>query len=283
MGAAALASERSAPSPPPLDTLSKPYVNRGTPAPGLRTRHSEEEVEPPSMPSPPPQPQRSPTPPTPIIEAEEDSGSPIRVAMPVSRGEAADVEDASEEQFSPPPAMPTRSLAQLASHESDLDEESSGYDTARGAGQAAAATSFGHDTMHEAANTSHNNSKRAIVQYDYEKAEDNELELREGEQITNIEMVDDDWWMGENPRGETGLFPSNYVELVDGGGDVEHAAALEPAVKAIPSSAGSANHPVLGPTATALYDYEAAEDNELSFPENAKITDLVRTFILTLS
>jgi hypothetical protein len=38
--------------------------------------------------------------------------------------------------------------------------------------------------------------KRALIQYDYEKAEDNELELREGEYVTNIEMVDDDWWMG---------------------------------------------------------------------------------------
>ena len=30
-----------------------------------------------------------------------------------------------------------------------------------------------------------------------------------------------------------------------------------------------------GHTATAMYDYEAAEENELSFPENAKITNVV--------
>ena len=71
-----------------------------------------------------------------------------------------------------------------------------------------------------------------MVQYDYEKAEDNELELKEGEYVTNIEMVDDDWWMGQNVHGETGLFPSNYVELVEGDGDrgghTTHQAEAEP-------------------------------------------------------
>ena len=31
-------------------------------------------------------------------------------------------------------------------------------------------------------------------------------------------------------------------------------------------------------TATAQYDYDAAEDNELSFPDGAKITDIVSLF-----
>ncbi|MCJ1388032.1 hypothetical protein MMC18_000876 [Xylographa bjoerkii] len=281
MGAAAPASERLAHSPPPPETLSKPIGNRGIPIPGLPTRPSqnaqEQEPEPPTTPTPPPQPPRSPTPPTPAAEGEEeeeeeeDSGSPIRVAMPVPRDEAPEVEDAREEQFSPPPAMPTRSLAQVASRKDDINDESSGYDAARGAGQAAAATTFGHEVVHESATDSHHIGKRAVVQYDYEKAEDNELELKEGEQVTNIDMVDDDWWMGENSRGETGLFPSNYVELTEGDGIIEHAAASE---SAAPSAAANISYPVSGPTATALYDYEAAEDNELSFPENAKITGL---------
>jgi pyruvate/2-oxoglutarate dehydrogenase complex dihydrolipoamide acyltransferase (E2) component len=118
--------------------------------------------------------------------------------------------------------------------------------------------------------------KRALVQYDYEKAEDNEIDLVEGEYVTNIDMVDDDWWMGTNARGESGLFPSNYVELVEGGDSAPAppaapAATHEPepapapaAPAAAPAAPASAS---AGPTATALYDYEAAEDNGEKTPD----------------
>ena len=280
MGGANVGSTRSVPSPPPLDTSSKPNAVRGIPIPGLPTRPSQQQVEKEEeqevrrMPTPPPQPPRSPTPPTPPAI---DSGSPIRVAMPVSRGhKQQEVEDARDEQFSPPPSMPTRSLAQAIPQEEDLTEEPTGHDPARGAGEAAAAASFGEQALGSAHPGAHESGKRALVQYDYEKAEDNELELREGELVTNIEMVDDDWWMGQNPHGETGLFPSNYVELVETDGNdggqatYQHEAEPEPESRSAVAAEGSQ-----GATATALYDYEAAEGNELSFPENAKITGVV--------
>jgi len=115
-----------------------------------------------------------------------------------------------------------------------------------------------------------------VIQYDYEKAEGNELDLVEGQYVTNIEMVDDDWWMGTNAKGETGLFPSNYVELVEeeeAPEPVSHAPEpVAPPTAPRPNAAPSAP---AGPTATAIYDYEAAEDNELSFDEGATISGLV--------
>jgi hypothetical protein len=86
--------------------------------------------------------------------------------------------------------------------------------------------------------------------------------------------------MGTNSRGESGLFPSNYVELI---GDDEpeqpaSAAAPPPPVPAAEPEpepqAPAAAQADAGHTAVALYDYEAAEDNELSFPEDATITNL---------
>jgi hypothetical protein len=120
-----------------------------------------------------------------------------------------------------------------------------------------------------------------LVQYDYEKAEDNELELTEGDYVTNIEMVDEDWWMGTNSKGESGLFPSNYVELVEEEEVPAPAARVpEPAAPPTAPRPAAASAAPSGPTATAIYDYEAAEDNELSFDEGATITGLVRAYIL---
>ena len=120
------------------------------------------------------------------------------------------------------------------------------------------------------------------MQYDYEKAEDNEVELKEGEYVTDIEMVDQDWWLGVNTYGERGLFPSNYVEIVEDSHQDEPAPGtqshgLESDIPAPPAdqSAPPTQGAVKEPTATALYDYEAAEDNELSFPEGGEITSIV--------
>ncbi|KEY84122.1 actin binding protein, partial [Aspergillus fumigatus] len=64
----------------------------------------------------PPQQPRSPTPPTP--PPVRDS-SPIRVAVPVGRGEVADAHD---EQYSPPPVMPTQSLRQAVPDDERLED-----------------------------------------------------------------------------------------------------------------------------------------------------------------
>lgn len=262
-----------APAPPPLDTSSKPNAGRGIALPGLAQRADEPTETKPSMPSPPPQPPRSPTPPTP--PAIEPS-SPIRIARPIGRGtEEPEVENAREEQTSPPPVMPVRSLTEAVPKEEDLADEPEAHDPARGAGAAAAAATFGEEAARAAPPAAQGTGHRAIVQYDYEKGEDNEIELKEGDQVINIDMVDENWWMGENIHGETGLFPSNYVELIE---ETESVAKQAPLAAAAPATAPAADTPPADTkTATALYDYEAAEDNELSFPENAKITNVVRS------
>ena len=199
MGAPATSFDRSAPEP---DVSNKPNRGVGIPIPGLPRKPLDTEREAPSLPTPPPQQPRSPTPPTPEMR----SSSPIRVAMPVGR---AAVTDAHEEQISPPPAMPIRSMEQAVPEPED-DEPETGPDPARATAHAAAASSVGAAAVEIAHPRAEASGKRALVQYDYEKAEDNEIELKEGEYVTDIEMVDEDWWVGQNVHGETGLFPSRF-------------------------------------------------------------------------
>ena len=282
----------SAPEPPPLDNASKPNSGvRGVPIPGLpqRTPAQEDipEEEHHDLPPPPPRP-------IPQDEQEDEddydipqgSGSPVRIAMPVARG--PEPEPLEKPEPLPPRPMPTSSLERAATDNLDPEPEAHVHDDepARAAGLAAAATTFGAATDSRSAGTS--GGRSAVAQYDYEKAEDNELALRENERVSNIDMIDEDWWMGTNEKGESGLFPANYVELLPEGHDSEdHASASAPAAQLpVPAPVPEAEHSVVAPaagppggnaapSALAQYDYEAAEDNELSFPDGAKITDIV--------
>ena len=268
---AARESYGDAPEPPPLDTSSKPNAGaRGVPIPGLPQRPQDQPDEQhQDLPPPPPRP-------IPEDEPEDEEpepmpqGSPIRVAMPVGRG-AVEIEKA---EPLPPRGGMTDGLEQtIAQHrEPSPEPQIPDHDPARSAGVAAATSTFGQAEDSRSAGAT--GGAEAIAQYDYEKAEDNELELRDGERITNIDMVDEDWWMGQNPRGEVGLFPANYVELVPD-------SAPTGAERPVPAPAPAQPEPAPAPAATgaqtaiAQYDYEAAEDNELSFPDGAQITDVV--------
>lgn len=266
-------------APPPMDMSSKP--NAGVAMPGLPTRPRDVPAEQHVNLPPPPA-----TVPRPEEDEEDDDvqpSSPIRIAQPVARSAAPELEPADE----PEQALPAASLAKVASRPiPEPEPEVQHEDPARGAAQAAAASNFGAAAV-ASADHGASGGLRAVVEYDYEKAEDNEIELREGAFVTNIDQVDADWWQGTNEHGETGLFPSNYVKLLeadeeDGHAHAAAAAAAAPAAPSIPAAeeappaAPPASAGKAGPTATAQYDYEAAEDNELSFPDGATITDVVR-------
>ncbi|TQS37823.1 hypothetical protein Golomagni_01690 [Golovinomyces magnicellulatus] len=183
---------------------------------------------------PPPPPVRSPK-----TESPQREASPIRVAVPVARGR--DLDSSSPK------------IVDLSAREIEVDNTGIGISNS----SAPSTPDTAKVQIKNAPTRNLDSSKKgicALIQYDYEVAEDNEIQLIEGEYITNIDMVDDDWWMGVNSRGERGLFPSNYVELVE---EISNAPAAQVSV-----------------TATALYDYEAAEDNELSFEEDAVITNV---------
>ncbi|XP_009688204.1 hematopoietic lineage cell-specific protein isoform X1 [Struthio camelus] len=53
----------------------------------------------------------------------------------------------------------------------------------------------------------------AVALYDYQGDGDDEISFDPDDTITHIEMVDEGWWRGQC-RGKIGLFPANYVKLL---------------------------------------------------------------------
>ncbi|KAF9351249.1 hypothetical protein BGX34_000707, partial [Mortierella sp. NVP85] len=131
-------------------------------------------------------------------------------------------------------------------------------------------------------------SVSAIVLYSYEKAEENEMSLVEGEIIRNVTELDVGWWSGESEDGtRSGLFPANYVKLIEGttatSGSHEHEQHYQEhedvlaqshhdnAHEQFTGAHGTGNQKT---SAVALYDYQAGEPNEISFVEGETIVDI---------
>lgn len=55
--------------------------------------------------------------------------------------------------------------------------------------------------------------KCAVALYDYQGDGDDEISFDPDDTITHIEMVDEGWWRGQC-HGRVGLFPANYVKLL---------------------------------------------------------------------
>lgn len=55
----------------------------------------------------------------------------------------------------------------------------------------------------------------AMALYDYQAADETEISFDPGQLVTHIDQIDPGWWQGLGPDGNYGLFPANYVEIVD--------------------------------------------------------------------
>lgn len=46
-------------------------------------------------------------------------------------------------------------------------------------------------------------------------ADETEISFDPENLITGIEVIDEGWWRGYGPDGHFGMFPANYVELIE--------------------------------------------------------------------
>lgn len=139
--------------------------------------------------------------------------------------------------------------------------------------------------------------------YDYDAEEDNELTFKENDIVTVVSKDDSGWWTGRLGDAE-GLFPDNFVEEIPDSGPSKPAESAPPAASESKETAPAkepepqpepakepepvkqpeptpepAKTPAPAPaaatsgkkvlfTVVAMYDYDAEEDNELSFKEH---------------
>lgn len=60
-----------------------------------------------------------------------------------------------------------------------------------------------------------NEGMKARALYDYQAVDDTEITFDPGDIITHIDTIDEGWWQGLGPDGTYGLFPANYVEVIN--------------------------------------------------------------------
>ena len=80
-----------------------------------------------------------------------------------------------------------------------------------GLGQAGAAASSSQPTPTPSGGTTAATVSRVRALFDFVPSEPGELQFRKGDIIAVLESVYKDWWKG-SLRGQTGIFPLNYVE-----------------------------------------------------------------------
>jgi len=105
---------------------------------------------------------------------------------------------------------------------------------------------------------------RAI--YDYTATEDNELTFKANDRIVVLQKDDSGWWQGEL-NGQVGMFPSNFVEQLNGQKNTGTTAAGSTAAAAAEPPTKEA-----GGQCKVLYDYNADSDSELTVKQGDILT-----------
>ncbi|XP_045511505.1 cytoplasmic protein NCK1 isoform X2 [Colias croceus] len=100
----------------------------------------------------------------------------------------------------------------------------------------------------------------AVVKYNYQAQQPDELSLTKGTRILILEKSNDGWWRGQY-QGHTGWFPSNYTSEEGDGEDTVHTYAMAENVLDI---------------VVALYSFTSNNEQELSFEKGDRLEIIER-------
>ncbi|KAG7806415.1 hypothetical protein KL921_004812 [Ogataea angusta] len=204
------------------------------------------------------------------VNAESEEETNVHVDDVRAKLEALKTEDEPRQAFPPPPvrsSFPPPPVRAVPKEEKEEEEKKESEPEEEKESQVAPEPAPAPPTAPRPAPAAPSAAPTAVAEYDYEPAEDNEIGFAEGEVIVDIKFVDEDWWLGTNAAGKTGLFPATYVVLNEKNDAEESAVEEAPEPEPEPQTSK-------GLTAVAEYDYDATEDNEISFKEQDVITEI---------
>ena len=113
--------------------------------------------------------------------------------------------------------------------------------------------------------------KKCIALYDYSARDAEELTVRKNEMLT---VIDDSgtWWRVGNEKGQTGLVPSNYVQVQAAQASRTNLPPDDPHMYHQPDLMVSRNGPAsLNIRATAKYKYLSTREDELSLEKGDEV------------
>ncbi|XP_052773189.1 drebrin-like protein isoform X2 [Mya arenaria] len=197
------------------------------PPPRRQLKHNFGEVdqeEPPAARQPIQLPRKQPSPP-PTQPAREPSPPPQRQPSPPPQREASppprEPSPPPKRQPSPPPAQaPTQPPAgknllaeNLPPRHGDSDEEEADEDWGEEVEQDIQAVQA-PDVPNPEPAAPEGKGLCCIALYDYQASDDTEVTFDPDDVLTHVEQIDEGWWIGTAPNGSRGMFPANYVEII---------------------------------------------------------------------
>ena len=192
--------ERKAPIQLPQEEERSPPPSRKLPSPPRRepSPPPREPSPPPREPSPPPRepsPPRQPSPP-PVTQNEPRVKHLLAEGMP-KRQDSDDEQD--DEVWEDEPAQIIHAAQKeeptVQYDEQNFQQEQNYPENQQYGGEPSTVT------------------VRAL--YDYQAADDTEISFDPEDIITCVETADEGWWVGIGPDGQHGMFPANYVEVIE--------------------------------------------------------------------
>lgn len=133
--------------------------------------------------------------------------------------------------------------------------------------------------------------KIVTAKYNYEAQQSDELNLVKGDKISVLEKSSDGWWRGRTSNGETGWFPSNYVQddddlkMRNNNNECQSIMELEnqnlyqndelQKLGIFNQNGSQKNYGTLD-VVIALYPFQSQNSEELSFQKNEKLEIIER-------